>query len=78
MTDARTTTDDFERTRASEEQPAPPAAGRVLLFVVLMVLFLGGFALMALAVESASMVLLTLGILACGGSFFLGMHRPER
>lgn len=77
MTDARTT-DDFERTRASQEQPPAPAPGRVLLFVVLMLLFLGGFALMAFAVESASITLFTLGILACGGAFFLGMHRPER
>jgi hypothetical protein len=33
---------------------------------------------MALAVESASITLFTLGILASGGAFFLGMHRPER
>jgi hypothetical protein len=77
VTDARTT-DDLERTIASEEQPPPPAAGRVLLFVFLLVMFLGGFALMALAVESASITLFTLGILASGGAFFLGMHRPER
>lgn len=78
MTDARSTTDDFERTRASEEQPPRPPAGRVLLFVVLLVLFLGGFGLMALAVESASITIFSLGILASGGAFFLGMHRPER
>ncbi|WP_454048902.1 hypothetical protein [Cellulomonas sp. Marseille-Q8402] len=78
MTDRTATDDDLDRTRASMEQPAPPAAGRVLLFVVCFALFLGGFALMALAVESASITLFTLGILASGGAFFVGMHRPER
>lgn len=79
MPDAPTTTDDdLDRARASMEQPPPPAAGRVLLFAVCFALLLGGFALMALAVESASIVLFTLGIAASGGAFFLGMHRPER
>ncbi len=76
MTDA--TTDEDERDRASQEQPDPPAAVRVLLFAFCFALLLAGFYLMGLAFDNASITLFTIGILLSGGAFFVAMHRPER
>lgn len=78
MSDRGTADDDYlERVRASEEQPPPPAPARVLLFVFCFALFLGGFYLMGLAVDTAEIWLFTVGILSSGAAFFIGLNRAR-
>lgn len=57
-------------------EPAPPAAGRIAVFVFSFVLLLGAFALFALGVDRGNGVLFSAGIVAAGVAFAVPMHRP--
>lgn len=70
--------EELERVPVTEEQPPPPAPGRVALFGLCMLLFLGGFALMALGATEESIALFTAGIASSGLAFFIGLNRSGR
>lgn len=74
-------TEDPDRTedylRLSDEQPPPPAPARAALFVLCMLLLLGGFALMATSVGAGSGPLFVLGIVTSGLAFFLPLSRSR-
>ena len=55
-----------------------PTRGRIALFGLCMLLFLGGFALMALGATEESIALFTGGIASSGLAFFIGLNRSGR
>jgi hypothetical protein len=71
MTEDRTDDD----LRLSADQPPPPAPARAAFFVLCLLLLLGGFALMALGVDSGSGPVFVGGILTSGLAFFLPLTR---
>ncbi len=75
---SETRADELERARVTQEQPPPPAPGRVLLFVVCLALFLAGLWIMGVGADRESIAIFTAGIACSGLAFFVTLNRSGR